>query len=369
MTLGCGSALLPGGYIVFLATRIVWGFGFGLFVSFMGAATVKWYAPSQRAFMNTLNGLYPFLGLAVCYNLSVPVLKAVGNNLLLCFALWAVLTIAGLVLWLLSVHSDEIGYATTAQGRAEQAAEAKALDSCGGEEQGLYKNLLRRKEIVCLCLIFVADFFCVQYVATVMPDFFMGGAGLSAGSAALLVGLFFPCVGIAGAIFGGLRMEKTGLRRPILIASTLFKFLGILLIVLGAFVKILPLMIAGLTLFSLGNSIWMPVLYTVITELDDMNPARSAGAFALVTSMGFVAGFLSPLVGGALADMLSRLSGLEGNAARMFGYTWSMAAFSLICFVGLLAALRIRETGPGSKSSDLLQRDVQSSGAGVARRS
>jgi MFS family permease len=346
MIVGAGSAVFCPNYASYLAGRIVYGFGFGLVVSFMGAAIMQWFAPKQREVMNTLNGIFPFLGLAVCFNATIPVFNLVQADLKLLFALWALPALVGLVAWVLIIRSDEMGYAATAEGRAAQAAETAALAN-EGTESGLYTNLLRRREIIYLCLIFVSDFFCVQYIAAIMPAFFVGTAGVSDAVANLLVGLFFPIVGIAGAVLGGILMARSGRRRPILIASNLCKFFGIVIIVGGSALSCLWMMVCGLALFAIGNSIWMPVLYTVILELDDMTPARSAAAFALTSSAGYVAGFLSPLLGGALTDLFAGLSNLKGVSASMFGYTWSMALFSLICSLGLIASLRIRETGPG----------------------
>ena len=56
-------------YALFLAGRVLFSVGFGLAIPFIGSAIMNWYGEKGRARMNTLNGMFPFIGTVISFAL------------------------------------------------------------------------------------------------------------------------------------------------------------------------------------------------------------------------------------------------------------------------------------------------------------
>lgn len=317
-------------YGLFLAGRILFSAGFGLTIPFLGSAIMHWYAARGRERMNTLNGMFPFIGTVISFSVMMPLSLRLGSWKA-AMGLWGMPLAVLLALW-------------TALIREGTVPEGEAVMS----EQGLYRSLWRTRSIRLLCVLFILDFFCYSYMAVVLPTFLLEAGGLPEGQAGLWAALAFPAVGIAGGGLGGVLMSATGRRKPILAAGQVVKLAGILLLSLGIRHSVW-LGLAGTAVFGLGNGMWMPVLYAMPMELEGMTPSRVGGAFALISSCGFAAGFVSPVLGGFLTNVLSRSSGLTGTAAHVFGLKWSLFLFGFTNLASFLVSLRIGETAPASR--------------------
>ena len=184
------------------------------------------------------------------------------------------------------------------------------------------------------------DFFCYAYLVVVLPAFFAEAGGMEPVRAGQWAALAFPAMGILGTLLGGWLMARLGRRKMVLSAGQLVKLAGMLVLTLGIGFS-LWLGVAGAVLFGLGNGMWMPALYAMPMHMPDMTPSRVGAAFALISSCGFAAGFVSPILGGWLTDLLA--ASAAGPAAHAFGLKWSLFPFGFPNLVSFAASLPLRE--------------------------
>ena len=332
-TVGLLGNLLAGSYPVFLVLRAVYALGFGLSIPFIGSAIMKWYPPARRDAMTTVDGMFPFLSTLLSFAVLVPLSNLFHGSWRMALAVWGVITLILLVLWL------------TALKEPVHQPSPRSSEASPGTGSAL-SDLLRRRPIRMLSIIFVCDFFCYSYLATILPTFLYEISDLSESTANLLAAVAFPLLGLLGCLCGGALMARLPRRRPILAAGQLLKIAGMLLAVLAAGHS-LPVTVAGVGLFGFGNGLWMPVMFRIPTELPGMDSGRVAAAFSMMMSIGYVSGFIAPLLGGALCDLLAVRSGLAGTAAHVAGLKQSLLLFSVFNLAALLCALRTPETGGG----------------------
>lgn len=318
LTLGVGINLVARSYLIFLAGRVLFSVGFGLAIPYIGSAIMNWYGPRGRDRMNTLNGMFPFLGTVISFSTLLPLTERLGS-FRLALGLWGVALAVLLVLWL---------------------ALARAGDDDGGqtEERGVYRSLWRMRDIRLLCAVFVLDFFCYAYLVVVLPAFFAEAGGMEPVRAGQWAALTFPAMGILGTLLGGWLMSLLGRRKAVLSAGQLVKLAGMLTLTLGIGSSLWR-GLAGAVLFGLGNGMWMPALYAMPMDMPDMTPSRVGAAFALISSCGFAAGFVSPLLGGWMTDLLAANAG--GDHA--FGLKWSLFLFGFTNLVSFAASVFLRE--------------------------
>lgn len=329
LTAGVLTNLLPVNYAAFLAGRAVFSLGFGLAIPVIGSAIMTWYHGKARDTMNTLNGMFPFVGTVISFGLMLPLSNLLGSWQLAMGA-WGVALAALLALWLVCVKPSDI----------------PAGSSPETFEKGIYINLLKRKNIRLLLVIFMLDFFCYSYMAAVLPTFMGEGGGMEAELANLCAALAFPATGLLGGLLGGILMARSGKRRRILTAGQIIKLVGMLILSLGMERSII-FGIAGAAAYGLGNGLWMPVMYTMPMEMDGMTPSRVGAAFAFISSAGFLMGFLSPIIGGALTSCLASVSAAPAAAARhAFGLKWSLCIFGFTNLAAFFVAFFLDETRP-----------------------
>ena len=325
-------------YTMYLFTRIVFAIGFGLNIPFAGSAIMRWYNPRQREIMNTINGIFPWVGAFFAFILLAPMTEAFGGSWKTAISFWSFLAIAVLILWLIFINNKKINeYEDENFGAAETI------------EAGIYRNLWKRRQIKLLCGVFVCDFFFYAYISALLPLFLMRAGDMSEADAGLLAAFAFPAVGIVGTILGGYIASKSGKRRPVIMLGQLLKVAGVVIMVLTIDFSI-GVALMGVVLFTIGNSSYLPPFYMVPMELDDMNPSRAAGALSMMMSAGFIAGTVSPVLGGLLTNVLSDASGImEPIAAHVFGLKWSFFIFGFINLIAFFFASRLKETGPLGK--------------------
>lgn len=317
-------------YALMLIGRSIFGLGYGFGVPFIGTAIMKWFRGHDREKMDTINGLFPFIGTMISF-LFVPIISRVLGDWKWSLAIWGVLIFAVLIVWIVCIKEHELPDYTENE---EETVEAN-----------VYGNLWKRKEIRLLCITFVCDFICYSYIAVILPTFLYEASNMSEATAGLWAAIAFPAVGIIGCSVGGIFMGKSGKRRPTLIAGQIFKFIGIMIATLGSGISVVVI-IAGIALFGLGNGMWMPAMYCVPMELEDMNAARVGNAFALMTACAMTAGFLAPTIGGVLTDAFVAASGISDSvASHVFGLKWSLFIFGFSNLIGAGCMIKIRETG------------------------
>lgn len=320
-------------YLLFLAGRVLFSVGFGLAIPFIGSAIMNWYGEKGRARMNTLNGMFPFIGTVISFSLMLPLTEGLGGSWKASMGVWGIPLLVILALWLLLIRERDL---------PAPAAEA--------EEAGIYGLLLRHRDIRLLCEVFVLDFFCYSYIVVLLPTFLAEAGGMSESQAGVWAALAFPAVGIAGGMLGGFLMSATGMRKPILAAGQLVKLAGILILTLGIDRSVWA-GVAGAAVFGLGNGMWMPVMYAMPMEMEGMTPSRVGAAFAMISSCGFAAGFISPVLGGWLTTALAAVSpAADPVAQHVFGLRWSLFAFGFTNLLSFLIALLLRDTAPAEKN-------------------
>lgn len=328
LTAGMLFNFVPGSFMVFLIGRTVFGFGFGLGIPFIGSAIMKWYDKRGQEKMNTVNGVFPYVGTVISMGLFALLYRAFDSSLALTMGIWGVM--AGLILIAWQFQKDFPGG-----------------DDIGSlsQEKNLYTGLWKRRDIRLLCGAFFFDFFCYQYIVTVLPTFYMEAGGLSDVMAGTLSAVAFPAVGIFGAGIGGAIMSASGKRKPSMQIGQIAKFIGMFVLFLSAG-KSLVFVFAGTVLYAIGNSMWMPGMYMMGMEQDDMTPSRAGAAFALISSCGFAAGAVSPVLGGWITDTVAGLLPASLDSARhMIGLNWSLFLFSFTNILSFFCIFRMKETG------------------------
>lgn len=329
LTAGILGNFIANTYLLFLLMRIVFSVGFGLAIPFIGSAIIQWYGETGRDRMNTLNGMFPFLGTLISFAGMQPLAEALGSWKP-ALGLWGIGSLGLLVLWMLLIREQDIPH----RGEPEET------------DAGLYGALWKIRDIRLLCTVFVLDFFCYSYLAVVLPTFLAEAGGMTEREAGVWAALAFPAVGILGSILGGALMNATGRRKPILAAGQLVKLAGILVLTLGVNHSVW-IGIAGAAVFGIGNGMWMPTMYAMPMEMEGMTPSGVGPAFALISACGFAAGFVSPVLGGWLTNLLSAASGAAlPEAQHVFGLKWSLLAIGMSNLVSFLVALRLKETHP-----------------------
>lgn len=308
-------------FALFLAGRILFAVGFGLNIPFIGAAIMTWYTPEQREYMNTLTTLFPPAGIIIMYAGTMPMYAAMANSWRYVLAFWGFIAIITAVIWGLGVKKKA----------PEETAEN--CSQLAEKEKHLYRNLSNIREIRILGFTFICDYFSYAFVASILPTFYHLEGGLTL-EAANNLSTIFPLAGIAGAVVAGFILIHTGRRKPMLWIGQGFKFLGIILLVIG--VKS-PVGLAGIILLGIGDFLWLPSMYTIPMDLEAMTPTRVAAAMAFISSCGFVAGSVSPVLGGWLSDLISIHN--------------SLLIFAIPNLIASITCMTIRETGPSLKKN------------------
>ena len=333
MSLGMIFNFFATNYILFLIGRVILGLGFGFGIPFMGSAIMEWYTPKQREVMNTMNGLFPYLGTLISFGLLLPMYNLFDNSWKLALGIWGIIGLVVAMLW--------IGFMNKELNKKINNSYTEPA-----HEKNIYQSLWKQKEIKLLSITFICDYICYSYVVVVLPTLLIEANGMSETDAGLWSAISFSIVGILGGILGGIAMKTTGKRRFIIIWGQILKFIGLVIVSLSAGHST-TLLILGFSLFGFGDGFWLPALYTIPTELEDMTPAKVGAAFSVISTCGFICGFIAPVVGGYLTDqfMLFANTG-DSQINHVFGLKWSIFTFALCNVFSFISALSIRETGP-----------------------
>ncbi len=329
-TLGILVNFLAVSYPIFLAGRAIFGLGLGLSLPFLGSTIMSLYKGKSRSAMSTVNSLFPFVGSLICFVSQMQIFYAFGNSVRTSLGIWGLGSLAILLMWTFSIKNSDLEVGTLETKRAPT-------------EKGLYKNLLKRKEIQLLAAIFICDFFCYSYVSVVLPTYLHEMAHLSETSSGLWAGLTIQGIGIAGCLGGGYLASKLDREKKVLAFSVSCKIIGSSVFTL--FAGYSPLFVlAGIIIFAIGSGAWYPVVFLLPSRLKDMTPVRVGAAFGLLTSCALVSGFISPILGGLLTDGFINMSSLPTAVERhAFGLQWSLFIIGLVNVIALVTTLRFKK--------------------------
>lgn len=326
-------SLVASKYAILLFARAVFGLGFGLSVQFVGSAIMKYYQSLAREKMNTLNGMFPFIGTLFSFFLASPLSKWLGG-FKGSLAFWSIPVILAIVIWLVCIKEKELPDYSILDAEDEPTPEGN-----------IYKSLWKRKEIRLLSITYICDFACVSYICVIIPTLFYEATSMSIDAAGLVAAIAFPAFGILGTVIGGIMVNKTGMRRPSLLLGQILKFVGVCISTLGCNISPI-LLVAGVCIFGIGNGMWMPSLYCVPMDLEGMTSTLAGASFSLMTAFGMVAGFLAPTIGGWLTNILMDASKIaDSTAAHAYGLQWSLFIFGFTNIISSICMFIFKETG------------------------
>lgn len=328
-----------GSYGLFLLARVLFGIGFGLGIPFIGSAIMNFYQGSARETMNTLNGLFPFLGTFISFFFMVPLSTAFNGSWKAALGVWGLPIVIVLLVWIVGVRQTDLNAIRVVAPSADQSKPVK----------GIYRDLLSRKEIMLLTIIFMCDFFVYSYITVILPTFLYESSSMTETAASLWAAVAFPGIGLVGCVFGGWLAARYGRRKVVLLLGVGLELAGVLAVGFLAPVSVVYSII-GFALFGFGNGVWLPAMYNIPMELPKMTPSLAGAAFALMSACGFVCGFISPALGGWISTALMGSCGIAGSiAAHAYALRMSLFLFGFVNLLGLVCAIIIRETGPGRK--------------------
>lgn len=292
-----------------VASRVLFGIGGAIVVTLLGPAVLQWFPRGELALVNGFNYVAVNSGITLSLFITIPLaLRFRRVQVLLAYAaVSAVLALAWLVF-----------------GRDRFPA-VKSTTSAAAS----YGEILRMKEAWWLTFA-AAGPLCIYLVFnTWLPTFYKESLGLTAAKASQLTGLA-NMVGIPSAILGGVLTQRTGRRRPFLLASGLLTGVA----AFGLFMtNNIALLSASAVVFGIGLFLWVAPLTTLAMEIPGMTPQKLAVLNGVFFSVGYLMAFVAPLIAGALRD---------ATGSFLPGFT----VFSLLSFSLFAGGLALKETGP-----------------------
>ncbi|MDR0519023.1 MAG: MFS transporter [Clostridiales Family XIII bacterium] len=335
-------------YTLFLAGRIIYGVGFGFNIPALGSAFMKWFRPKGRQLMVTMNGVLPLLGALVSYA-GLPIIGAAAGGDGGMSAGWQMgygftgfIVVVVFVVWFVGVRKnvDDINIAV----EEERILGADSSEQ-GARNENPFKWAFKTNQIKCLLIAFICDFCMYMYIATIMPIWLINAGGMDEITANLWTAIAFPVFGVAGTIIGGVVMNVSGRRKPIIVLCQVIKLVGFIIACMGADSGSVWI-IAGIALFGLGNGGWMPPLFLMPTEIRGSDSSKVATSYSILMSSGYIMGLISPILGGALSNGLIDASGITGETMQLaYGLKWSVFYLGLGHIVAIIASLKLKETG------------------------
>lgn len=321
-------------YYLLLIGRSVYGLGFGLHVPFIGSAIMKWYQGESRETMDAINALFPFVGTAIAFFTMAPLCTLFQGRWELSLSIWCLPLYFTMIIWSFFIREKDL---------------PNFGNSDAPDEPGIYRELIRQKELLLLCCTFICDFICYSYIGVILPTYFFELGGLSSSLSNTLAALAFPAFGILGSVIGGKLNILFGRRKPILCVGQIGKFIGLVvscMLYQNGFVYTF----FGIALFGFFNGFWMPSMYCVPMDLDHMSATKVGASFALMTACGIGAGFFAPSLGGIFTQMFLLTSSISDPVLRHAdALRQSLLLFSFTNILGLICCLSMRETGKNQK--------------------
>lgn len=312
----CASLYTPfaSDFAVLVASRVLFGVGGAIVVTLLGPAVLQWFPRTELAIANGFNYVAVNSGITASLFLTIPLALRFGRTRTL--VTYAVVSAVIAFGWLIFGRD---------RYPANPGAKVSSLNA--------YIEILRMKEAWWLTLA-AAGPLCIYLVFnTWLPTFYKESLGLAAAKASQLTGLA-NMVGIPAAVLGGILAQRTGRRRPFILASGALTGSA----AFGLFLtRDLTVLSISAVIFGVGLFLWVAPLTTLAMELPGITPQKLAVLNGVFFSVGYLLAFLAPLLAGALRDATG--SFIPGFIA------FSLFAFSL--FFGGLMLKETPQTGNG----------------------
>ena len=309
---GSVGSLVSVNFYVLLLMRVLVGVGIGISIPAPGVAAMSWLGEKQRPLLNSVYAILPYIATALNFGVSVKLFNALGGDWKLTLAIPGFMAFAVTVVWAIQDHT---GYAKP---------ETKHEGSPGIKDIG---GVLRNRQVRLICLAEACDMWGFEFLSSYIVTY-LSESGMTLEKAAAL-STMFPVAGIiAGTVCGAL-MTVSGKRKIFTWPMHLAIFTGTLMIVFGGgFVRLCGIFLAGF-----GNAGWAPALYTMPMEFIGMTAEKISLVFSVLFSMGFLAAFISPPVGGRVAEMI--------------GLKYTMAIYASFALFAAIFTFSMDETHPG----------------------
>ncbi len=306
----CASLYTPfaGSFPELVASRVLFGIGGAIVVTLLGPAVLQWFPRNELAIVNGFNYVAVNSGITLSLFITIPLALRFGRTHVL--TAYAVISTVIALAWLLF-------------GRDRYPAVKSTTTALAG-----YLEIVKMKEAWWLTIA-AAGPLCVYLVFnTWLPTFYKESLGLGAARAAQLTGLA-NMVGIPSAIVGGLLTQKTGLRKPFILASGLLTGIA----AFGLFLTSnLTLLSISAVIFGIGLFLWVAPLTTLAMEIPGITPQKLAILNGVFFSVGYLLAFLAPLIAGKLRDTTG-------------SFIPGFVIFSLFSFSLLFGGMMLKETG------------------------
>lgn len=315
--LGATAIYWAKSYAFMLASRLVVGIGFGLSMPVAGAVIMKWFPAQERSYLNTINSILPYIATTITFSCTVSLYYIFNQSWRLTLAMAGIYALVIMFLWGL------VGWRDAKNQSAD--SEEKLTGS-----SDLLKDVLTDREVRLLSLAEAGDMWSFQFLSSYLPTYYTTEVGLDLAEAASLTAIF-PIAGILAGILCGILMSILGKRKPFTWPLHIMIFLGTFFAIHGeGFLRIIGISMAGF-----GNAGWAPALFTMPMEFEEMTPEKVGLVYATMLCLGYTAAFISPWLGGWLAQWFSL-----HNIIFAFSFSSLVAAF---------ATFLMKETGPRAK--------------------
>lgn len=318
MAFGAVSSYIVNSYISLFASRVLIGIGFGLCLPVSGVIIMMWFSAKERPYINTINSALPYAATVITFSLTIPLYIWFNHSWRLVISSWGIFLALIAVIWGL-------------WGKERQVVKLPDWEAIA--EPNLYRTVWKNREVRLLSMAEACDMWSFQFLTSMLPTFFTVEVGLSAVAAAKLTALF-PLTGLAAGLVCGVWMTRVGVRKPFTWPMHISIFAGTLLIIsTTGWWRIL-----GITLAGFGNAGWAPALFTMPMEFENMTSSKVGAVYALMLALGFLAAFISPWLGGYLAQKIS------------LHHTIFIFSFSSLLAAGLTFSMQ--ETGPAARAKN-----------------
>lgn len=277
----CASLYSPfaTGFPELIGSRVLFGVGGAIVVTLLGPAVLQWFPPKELALVNGFNYVAVNSGITLSLFITIPLATHFGRTQTL--LTYAVISMVIALCWLL-LGRDRVA-------PAHRAMSAKAS----------YGEILRMKEAWWLTIA-AAGPLCIYLVFnTWLPTFYKESLGLAPARAAQLTGLA-NMVGIPAAILGGILTQKTGVRKPFILASGVLTGVAAFGLFMTSNIALLSI---SAVIFGIGLFLWVAPLTTLAMEIPGITPQKLAVLNGVFFSVGYLLAFVAPVIAGKMRDV------------------------------------------------------------------
>jgi len=271
-------------YGALLLCRVVEGVGYGLMIGPPAALVMEWFSEREWPYINTVNSMIAYLGLAALFVITPRIYHALGSSWQRTLTSYGLSAVVAAILW-------------TVLGRQRRATAAARHEA---HSRSNLSEVLRMRGVILMSIALFGGMWVFQIYTSFLPEFFREYRGLGLEEASTLTGLL-PLTGIFAAGIGGVANSIMGLRKPFLWPMAIVSLIGYLAAILLTEMAGISI---GLVLVGIGASGGLAATATLMMELPGMTPAKMGPAFATIWAVGYAGAFISPILGGMLVASL-----------------------------------------------------------------